>query len=79
MHASIGAPRPQRRHRRSAQLRQRFFENALHRALRRLPLPAGEFGAVIMQHELHGALTRHARKLRRATMCRNQMDDRPTD
>jgi hypothetical protein len=44
-----------------------------------LPLPTGEIGAVIMQHELRGALTRHERKLRRATMCRNQMDNRPTD
>ena len=47
--------------------------------LRRLPLPSSELGAVIMQHQLHGALARHSRKLRRAPTCRNQTHDRPTD
>ncbi len=62
VNARVGAAGAERRDRRIAQSREGVFERRLHRALIGLALPARESCAVVLQHELDGAL-RHARKL----------------
>jgi hypothetical protein len=56
MHPSIRPSGAQRRRWRAAQPLERLFQNSLNGALPRLALPPAEPGAVIVQHELHGAL-----------------------
>ncbi len=55
VHAGVGPARTQRRDRRGAEALERRLQNALNRALFRLPLPSTEPRPVVVQHELHGA------------------------
>ena len=56
MHPGIRSARPQCGNRRGAQPPQCLLQNALYGSLIRLALPPAEPGAVVVQHELHGAL-----------------------
>ena len=56
MNAGVGAAGAECGDRQTTQTRECPFQIPLNCALLRLALPSAEFGAVIVQHELHGAL-----------------------
>lgn len=73
MNTRIRPTRPKGRNGRVTEAPERLFDHPLYRAQLRLPLPAAEVRAVILQNELHGAIGHRQESYRAAKVRARKM------